>query len=31
VCFRSEDLSPNVADPALLHAGVFQSYLERVS
>jgi hypothetical protein len=31
VCVRSEDLSPNVADPALLQAGVFQSYLERVS
>ena len=31
VCFRSEDLWPNGADPALVHAGVFQSYLERVS
>jgi nitrile hydratase beta subunit len=31
VCFRSEDLWPNGADPALVHAGVFQSYLERVT
>jgi hypothetical protein len=31
VCFHSEDLWPNGADPALVHAGVFQSYLERVS
>jgi len=31
VCFRSEDLWPNGTDPALVHAGVFQSYLERVS
>ena len=31
VCFRSEDLWPNGADPALVHAGVFQTYLERVS
>ena len=31
VCFRSEDLWPNGADPALVHAGVFESYLERVS
>jgi nitrile hydratase len=30
VCFRSEDLWPQGADPALVHAGVFQSYLERV-
>ena len=31
VRFRTEDLWPNGADPALVHAGVFQSYLERVS
>jgi nitrile hydratase beta subunit len=31
VCFRSEDLWPKGADPALVHAGVFQSYLERLS
>ena len=30
VSFRSEDLWPNSADAALVHAGVFQSYLERV-
>ena len=30
VSFRAEDLWPNCADPALVHAGVFQSYLERV-
>ena len=30
VRFRSEDLWPNSADPALVHVGVFQSYLERV-
>lgn len=30
VRFRSEDLWPNSSDPALVHAGVFQSYLERV-
>lgn len=29
VAFRSEDLWPNGADPALVHVGVFQSYLER--
>jgi hypothetical protein len=29
VRFRSEDLWPNSADHALVHAGVFQSYLER--
>ena len=29
VRFRSEDLWPNSADAALVHAGVFQSYLER--
>jgi nitrile hydratase subunit beta len=27
--FRSEDLWPNSTDPALIHVGVFQSYLER--
>ena len=27
--FRSEDLWPNSADSALIHVGVFQSYLER--
>jgi nitrile hydratase beta subunit len=31
VRFRSEDLWPNSADPALVHVGVFQSYLERVT
>jgi nitrile hydratase beta subunit len=30
VAFRAEDLWPNSADPALVHVGVFQSYLERV-
>jgi nitrile hydratase len=30
VRFRSEDLWPNSAEPALVHVGVFQSYLERV-
>jgi nitrile hydratase subunit beta len=30
VQFRSEDLWPNGADAALVHVGVFQSYLERV-
>jgi nitrile hydratase beta subunit len=30
VRFRSEDLWPASADPALVHVGVFQSYLERV-
>jgi nitrile hydratase len=29
VRFRAEDLWPNGADPAFVHAGVFQSYLER--
>jgi nitrile hydratase subunit beta len=29
VRFRAEDLWPNCADPALVHVGVFQSYLER--
>ena len=31
VRFRSEDLWPNSADPALIHVGVFQSYLERIA
>jgi nitrile hydratase len=31
VRFRSADLWPNSADPALVHAAVFQSYLERIS
>jgi nitrile hydratase len=31
VQFRAEDLWPNGADPALVHVGVFQSYLERAS
>ena len=30
VRFRAEDLWPNDADPAFVHVGVFQSYLERV-
>jgi nitrile hydratase len=30
VRFRAEDLWPHSADPAMVHAGVFQSYLERV-
>jgi nitrile hydratase beta subunit len=30
VRFRSEDLWANSADPALVHVGVFQSYLERI-
>src|SRR5262249_51485025 len=29
VRFRTEELWPNSADPALVHVGVFQSYLER--
>ena len=29
VRFRSEELWPNSAEPALVHVGVFQSYLER--
>ena len=29
VRFRSEDLWPNSADSALIHVGIFQSYLER--
>ena len=28
VRFRSEDLWPNSAEPALVHVGIFQSYLE---
>jgi nitrile hydratase len=31
VRFRSEDLWPRSADAALVHVGVFQSYLERVA
>ena len=31
VRFRSEDLWPNSADAALIHVGVFQSYLERAT
>lgn len=31
VRFRSEDLWPNSSDRALVHAGVFQSYLERTT
>ncbi len=30
VRFRSEDLWPDAADDALVHVGVFESYLERV-
>jgi nitrile hydratase len=30
VRFRAEDLWPNGAEPAFVHAGVFQSYLKRV-
>ena len=29
VAFRTEDLWPNSADSALVHVGVFHSYLER--
>ena len=29
VAFRTEDLWPNSADGALVHVGVFQSYLAR--
>jgi nitrile hydratase subunit beta len=29
VRFRAEELWPNSAEPALIHVGVFQSYLER--
>ena len=31
VQFRADDLWPNDADPALVHVGVFQSYLQRVT
>ena len=31
VRFRAEDLWPDSAEPALVHVGVFQSYLERVA
>jgi nitrile hydratase beta subunit len=31
VRFRSEDLWPNSSDHALVHAGVFQSYLESIT
>ena len=31
VRFRTEDLWPNSADAALVHVGVFQSYLERLT
>src|SRR6187401_280738 len=31
VRFKAEELWPNSADPALVHVGVFQSYLERVT
>ena len=31
VAFRTEDLWPNSADLALVHVGVFQSYLERAT
>jgi nitrile hydratase len=30
VRFRTEDLWPGSAEPALVHVGVFQSYLERI-
>jgi hypothetical protein len=30
VQFRSEELWPDAADQALVHVGVFQSYLEKV-
>jgi nitrile hydratase beta subunit len=30
VRFRSEDLWPDGSEPALVHVGVFQSYLERI-
>ena len=30
VRFRSEDLWPGSAEPALVHVGVFESYLERI-
>lgn len=31
VRFRSEELWPNSADPAAVHVGIFESYIERVS
>lgn len=31
VRFRSEELWPSSAEPALIHVGVFQSYLERIA
>ena len=31
VRFKAEELWPNSADPAFVHVGVFQSYLERLS
>jgi nitrile hydratase len=31
VRFRSDDLWPGSADPALVHVGVFESYLERAT
>lgn len=31
VRFRSEDLWPNSADPALVYVGIFQSYLDRAA
>ena len=31
VAFRTEDLWPNSADPALVHVGLFRSYLEPAS
>ena len=31
VRFNAEELWPNSADPAQVHVGVFESYLERVS
>ena len=31
VRFSTEELWPNSADPAFVHVGVFQSYLERVT
>jgi nitrile hydratase len=30
VRFNAEELWPNSADPAFVHVGVFESYLERV-
>jgi nitrile hydratase len=31
VRFRAEDLWPHGAEPAFVHAGVFQSYLKRIA